>query len=172
MGWIWAIYSLAMGWISGWPSAIYWLAKCWQLPGYRLLSAGYWLTINWLWAGYGLAMGGLSAIYGLTLGWIWAGYWLTSFWYNDNCKYWIVIYQDHSICWKHQASHSNPCLQWASIPLSCVSRVKGQYVCLLLCLSSLSYSMGTFFRKRHFCVCIWDTRQYRNFETVGINPTW
>ena len=51
------------------------------------------------------------------------------------------------------------------------TRVKGHYVCLLLCPNSLSYNMGTFFRNRDFCLCIWDARQYQNFESMGINFT-
>ena len=32
------------------------------------------------------------------------------------------------------------------------------------------YSMVTFFTNRHFCLYIWDTRQYQHVETIGIIP--
>ena len=28
-----------------------------------------------------------------------------------------------------------------------------------------------FLETRHFCLCGWDSRQYQNVETTGINPT-
>ena len=45
--------------------------------------------------------------------------------------------------------------------------IEGHSVWLLL---SYPYNMGTFFGNTHFCLCIWDTRQYKNSNTTGISP--
>ena len=58
MGYLWAIYWLTIGWLSGYGFAMDWL---WLSIGWLL--AGYWLGMG----SYGLAMGLLLAIHGLAM---------------------------------------------------------------------------------------------------------
>ena len=63
MGWLWAGYRLAIGWLAmGWVA----MDRLWA--GYCYLLASYGLNIGWLVASYGLAMGYLSADHWLAMG--------------------------------------------------------------------------------------------------------
>ena len=46
--------------------------------------------------------------------------------------------------------------------------VEGHYMYVCCCPILITWEH---FLERHFCLCIWDTRQYQNFEITGINPT-
>ena len=67
--------------------------------------------------------------------------------------YWVIMVITNN---NQQTTHSNPCLQWASILCMVWTGVEGHYICLLV---SYLYNMGTFFGTRYFCL-------YLGYQTV------
>ena len=98
-----------------------------------------------------LAINWISARYGLAIRWLWSIYQLAMGW----------PWAGHGLAISEL---------WTSCGLAMAWLWAGHQWAICVCIPYPS-SMGTVFGKIHFCLCIWNIRQYQIVETTAINPT-